>query len=63
MDAGTRQGQLLADGTLAAPTSTNLVYSDLYRFSFLAVAVLVSLMAVYVMHHVLNRFASTRLVE
>ncbi|MFL1482713.1 DUF2955 domain-containing protein [Marinobacter sp. LN3S78] len=43
--------------------STDLVYSDLYRFSSLTVAVLVSLMAVYVMHHVLNRFTSTRLVE
>lgn len=41
----------------------DLVYSDLYRFSSLAVAVLASLMAVYIMHHLLNRFASTRLQE
>lgn len=39
----------------------DLVYSDLYRFSSLAVAVLASLMAVYVMHRILNCFASTRL--
>lgn len=39
----------------------DLVYSDLYRFSSLAVAVLLSLAAVYVMHQLLNRFESTRL--
>lgn len=41
----------------------DLVYNDLYRFSSLAVAVMASLMAVYLMHHLLNRFASTRLQE
>ncbi|MDG5500193.1 DUF2955 domain-containing protein [Marinobacter sp. BGYM27] len=39
----------------------DLIYSDLYRFSSLAVAVLLALMAVYLMHHLLNRFQSTRL--
>lgn len=39
----------------------DLVYSAMYRFSSLAVAVVLALSAVYVMHHLLNRFASTRL--
>lgn len=41
----------------------DLIYSDLYRFSSLAVAVLLALMAVYLMHRLLNRFESTRLSE
>jgi len=39
----------------------DLVYDALYRFSSVATAVLLTLMAVYVMHHLLDRFAATRL--
>ncbi|MEH6491405.1 DUF2955 domain-containing protein [Halopseudomonas sp.] len=38
----------------------DLFYSDLYRFWSLAVAVTLSLGAVYLMHLLLNRFAATR---
>ena len=38
----------------------DLVYSALYRFSSVAVAIALSLSAVYVMHHILNRFSVTR---
>lgn len=38
----------------------DLVYSALYRFSSVSVAILISLCAVYIMHHVLNRFSVTR---
>ncbi|MCQ8878251.1 DUF2955 domain-containing protein [Pseudoalteromonas shioyasakiensis] len=38
----------------------DLVYSALYRFSSVSVAILVSLCAVYIMHHILNRFKVTR---
>ncbi len=39
----------------------DLIYSDLYRFSSMAVAVLVTLCLVYLMHHLLDRFPATRL--
>ncbi len=39
----------------------DLFYSDLYRFWSLAIAVTLSLGAVYLMHLLLNRFAATRL--
>ncbi|TBW51246.1 DUF2955 domain-containing protein [Marinobacter halodurans] len=39
----------------------DLIYSDLYRFSSLAVGVSAALSAVYLMHHLLDRFESTRL--
>ena len=39
----------------------DLVYDALYRFSSVAVSVALTLMAVYVMHHLLDRFAATRL--
>ena len=38
----------------------DLVYSALYRFSSVSVAILLSLCAVYIMHHILNRFEMTR---
>lgn len=38
----------------------DLFYSDLYRFWTLAIAVSLSLMAVYLMHLLLNRFEATR---
>lgn len=38
----------------------DLVYSALYRFSSVSVAIIVSLCAVYIMHHILNRFSVTR---
>ena len=38
----------------------DLVYSALYRFSSVSVAILISLCAVYIMHHLLNRFSVTR---
>ncbi|MEH6396483.1 DUF2955 domain-containing protein [Pseudoalteromonas sp.] len=38
----------------------DLVYSALYRFSSVSVAIIVSLCAVYIMHHILNRFSATR---
>lgn len=38
----------------------DLVYSAMYRFSSVAVAIVASLSAVYVMHHILNRFSATR---
>ncbi len=38
----------------------DLFFSDLYRFSSLAVAVLISLMVVFLMDRLLNRFESTR---
>ncbi|MEH6563984.1 MAG: DUF2955 domain-containing protein [Halopseudomonas sp.] len=38
----------------------DLFYSDLYRFWSLAIAVTLSLIAVYLMHLLLNRFAATR---
>ncbi|WP_404343328.1 DUF2955 domain-containing protein [Pseudoalteromonas mariniglutinosa] len=40
--------------------SQDLVYSALYRFSSVSVAIIVSLCAVYIMHHILNRFGVTR---
>lgn len=43
--------------------SQDLVYSDLYRFSSLVVAVALALLAVYLMHLLLNRFAATRWSE
>lgn len=39
----------------------DLFFSDLYRFTSLSVAVLVTLIAVYLMHQLLNCFRSTRL--
>jgi uncharacterized membrane protein YccC len=38
----------------------DLIYSALYRFSSVSVAIILSLCAVYVMHHLLNRFSATR---
>ncbi|MBQ4798703.1 DUF2955 domain-containing protein [Pseudoalteromonas sp. MMG006] len=38
----------------------DLVYSALYRFSSVSVAIILSLCAVYIMHHILNRFSVTR---
>jgi len=38
----------------------DLIYSALYRFSSVSVAIVLSLCAVYVMHHLLNRFSVTR---
>ncbi|MGO2167667.1 DUF2955 domain-containing protein [Pseudoalteromonas sp. AOP31-A2-14] len=38
----------------------DLIYSALYRFTSVSVAILVSLCAVYIMHHLLNRFSVTR---
>lgn len=38
----------------------DLIYSALYRFSSVSVAIIVSLCAVYIMHHILNRFSVTR---
>lgn len=38
----------------------DLIYSAMYRFSSVAVAVTVSLSAVYVVHRILNRFSVTR---
>jgi len=38
----------------------DLIYSALYRFSSVCVAVIVSLSAVYIVHHILNRFSVTR---
>nr|WP_203565433.1 DUF2955 domain-containing protein [Alteromonas profundi] len=46
-------------GNSLAPNQ-DVIYSALYRFSSVAVAILVSLCAVYVMHHILNRFSVTR---
>lgn len=40
---------------------TDLVYSALYRFSSVAISVICTLIAVYLMHHLLNRFSATRL--
>ena len=40
---------------------TDLVYSALYRFSSVAISVLCTLIAVYLLHQLLNRFAATRL--
>ena len=39
----------------------DLVFSALYRFSSVAISVTCTLIAVYLMHHLLNRFAATRL--
>ena len=39
----------------------DLVYDALYRFSSVATSVLLTLMAVYLMHHLLDRLAATRL--
>jgi hypothetical protein len=39
----------------------DLVYSALYRFSSVAISVICTLIAVYLMHHLLNRFSATRL--
>lgn len=39
----------------------DLFFSDLYRFTSLSVAVMVTLIAIYLMHHLLNCFSSTRL--
>lgn len=39
----------------------DLVYSALYRFSSVAISVICTLIAVYLMHQLLNRFQSTRL--
>ena len=38
----------------------DLIYSALYRFSSVCVAVVVSLCLVYLLHHFLNRFSATR---
>ncbi|CAM2848647.1 DUF2955 domain-containing protein [Pseudoalteromonas distincta] len=38
----------------------DIIYSALYRFSSVSVAIILSLCAVYVMHHFLNRFSVTR---
>ncbi|SEL88747.1 Protein of unknown function [Colwellia chukchiensis] len=38
----------------------DLIYSALYRFSSVCVAVIVSLSAIYIVHHMLNRFSVTR---
>ncbi|HDZ31375.1 MAG TPA: DUF2955 domain-containing protein [Pseudoalteromonas sp.] len=38
----------------------DLIYSAMYRFSSVSVAIILSLCAVYVMHHILNRFSVTR---
>lgn len=38
----------------------DLVYSALYRFSSVSVAILISLCAVYIVHRILNRFNVTR---
>jgi len=46
-------GQSLAPGQ-------DLIYSALYRFSSVTVAIILSLCAVYIMHHLLNRFSATR---
>lgn len=48
-------------GQYLSPTS-DLVYSALYRTSSVVFAVVCSLMAIYLMHQLLNRFASTRLM-
>lgn len=42
--------------------SQDLVFSALYRFSSVVISVICTLMAVYLMHQLLNRFTSTRLV-
>ncbi|GAP73740.1 permease of the major facilitator superfamily [Pseudoalteromonas sp. SW0106-04] len=46
-------------GQSLAPNQ-DLVYSALYRFSSVCVAITASLCLVYVIHHILNRFAATR---
>ncbi|MCU4675690.1 DUF2955 domain-containing protein [Catenovulum sp. 2E275] len=38
----------------------DLVYSALYRFSSVSVAIIASLMAIFVVHSILNKFESTR---
>lgn len=38
----------------------DLIYSALYRFSSVSVAIVLSLCAIYIMHHFLNRFSVTR---
>jgi uncharacterized membrane protein YccC len=38
----------------------DLTYNALYRFSSVSVAIIASLCAVYVVHHLLNRFTATR---
>ena len=38
----------------------DLIYSALYRFTSVSVAIVLSLCAVYIMHHLLNRFTVTR---
>ncbi|TMM46338.1 DUF2955 domain-containing protein [Colwellia ponticola] len=38
----------------------DLVYSALYRFSSVSVAIIASLSMVYILHHLLNRFSATR---
>jgi len=38
----------------------DLIYSALYRFSSVSVAIILSLCAIYIMHHLLNRFSVTR---
>ncbi len=40
----------------------DLVYNTLYRFTSVSVAVAVTLIAVYLMHRLLNKFASTRFI-
>ncbi|HEX5793172.1 MAG TPA: DUF2955 domain-containing protein [Rheinheimera sp.] len=47
-------------GQYLTPQS-DLVYSALYRFSSVAISVVCTLIAVYLMHHLLNRFSATRL--
>ena len=47
-------------GQYLTPQS-DLVYSALYRFSSVAISVVCTLIAVYLMHQLLNRFAATRL--
>lgn len=49
-------------GQYLTPTR-DLVYSALYRTSSVAFAVTCSLIAIYLMHHLLNRFAATRLLQ
>ena len=38
----------------------DLIYSALYRFTSVSVAIVLSLCAIYIMHHFLNRFSVTR---
>ncbi|MBQ4833621.1 DUF2955 domain-containing protein [Pseudoalteromonas sp. MMG010] len=38
----------------------DLIYSALYRFSSVSVAIMTSLCAVYIVHRILNRFSATR---